>query len=79
MEKEENEESKHCLKNIFHILEEFIAAGNTELKPSSANLGVNMFKIEGFQVPQPLGRGKTVRNPHVFQLLINLFNKVIIK
>jgi hypothetical protein len=35
-----------------------------------------MFKIEGFQLPQPVGEGFTVRNTHAFQLLLNIFNKV---
>ncbi len=34
-----------------------------------------MFRIEGFQVPEPLGKGRTVRNPQVFQLLLNIFNR----
>lgn len=60
---------------MFFVLEEFIAAGFSELRPSGANLGVKMFKIEGFQVPEPLGKGRTVRNPQVFQLLLNIFNR----
>ena len=35
-----------------------------------------MFKIEGFQVPQPTGKGRTVRNPLAFQTIITIFNKV---
>jgi hypothetical protein len=64
------------LKNLFICIDEFTAAGFTEMKPVCTNLNTNMFKIEGFQVPQPAGQGRTVRNTHAFQLLLSIFNKV---
>ena len=75
MESEESAEAKSAIKTLFYVLEEFIAAGSNELKLSNSNLGINMFKIEGFQIPEPMGKGRTVRNTHVFQLLINVFNR----
>ena len=54
----------------------FTSAGFNEIKPVYANLNTNMFKIEGFQLPQPVGEGFTVRNTHAFQLILNIFNKV---
>ncbi|CAF0832439.1 unnamed protein product, partial [Brachionus calyciflorus] len=68
------EECRHVLKNLFFTLEEFVSAGSIELKPNSTN--VNMFKIEGFQVPQPQGKGRTVRNIYAFQCLLHIFNRV---
>jgi hypothetical protein len=65
------------LRRLFNSLEELVYAGFAEIKPVISNLNTNMFKIDGFQVPQPLGRGKTVRNTLAFQCLLNLFNKVI--
>ena len=56
-------------------MEEFASAGFYELKPTASNLNTNMFKIDGFQVPQPMGKGRTVRNTLAFQSLLNVFNK----
>ena len=67
----------NVLKRLFYALEELVYAGYIEIKPNVSNLNTNVFKIDGFQVPQPVGRGKTVRNPLAFQCLLNLFNKVI--
>ena len=76
LDKESTDEARSALKTIFYILIEFTSAGFNELRPTaSTNLGVNMFRIEGFQVPEPLGKGKTVRNPQVFQLFLNIFNR----
>lgn len=65
------------LRRLFLALEELVYSGYVELKPVVSNLNTNVFKIDGFQVPQPLGRGKTVRNTLAFQCLLNLFNKVL--
>ena len=67
----------NVLKRLFYALEELVYAGYIEIKPNVSNLNTNVFKIDGFQVPQPVGRGKTVRNPLAFQCLLNLFNKVL--
>ena len=64
------------LRRLFLALEELVYSGFVEIKPVVSNLNTNVFKIDGFQVPQPLGRGKTVRNTLAFQCLLNLFNKV---
>lgn len=75
LEREGTHEAKVALKNLFITIEDFTAAGFNEMKPVYANLNTNMFKIDGFQVPQPAGLGRTVRNTHAFQLLLNIFNK----
>lgn len=64
------------LRRLFLAIEELVYSGFVEIKPIVSNLNTNVFKIDGFQVPQPLGRGKTVRNTLAFQCLLNLFNKV---
>lgn len=75
LEKENTNEAKLALRNLFFCVEEFMSAGFNELKPSSSNINTNMFKIEGFQIPQPIGKGRTVRNTNAFQCLLNIFNK----
>jgi WD repeat and FYVE domain-containing protein 3 len=75
IEKENNDEAKNNLKNLFYAIEEFISAGSVELKPIGTNINTNIFKIEGFKVPQPIGKGRTLRNIHAFQCILNLFNK----
>lgn len=77
MEKENRDDAnKSALKNLFYCLEEFVYAGYNELKLSNSNVNTNMFKIEGFQIPQPMGKGRTVRNTHAFQCLLHIFNRV---
>lgn len=78
LEKENRDDTKHTLKSLFYALEEFVSAGSVELKPTSSNLNTNMFKIEGFQIPQPQGKGRTVRNTNAFQCLLHIFNRVYI-
>lgn len=70
LEKETSDEARNALKTLFFVLEEFIAAGFNELRPSGANLGVNMFKIEGFQVPEPIGKGRTVSVINFYTLFV---------
>jgi len=78
LEKETSDEAKNALKTLFFVLEEFIAAGFNELKPSGTNLGINMFKIDGFQVPEPVGKGRTVSfGFELFLLLIDIYITVI--
>jgi hypothetical protein len=74
LEKENKDECRVELRNLFFCLEEFCSAGFNELKLNNSNIG--MFKIEGFQVPQPCGKGRTVRNPLAFQTILTIFNKV---
>ena len=76
LEKENTDETRVAMKNLLICLEDFVTAGFIELKPSNPNLNTNMFKIDGFQLPQSQGRGRTVRNTHGFQSLLNIFNKV---
>ena len=61
------------LKKLLAELDEFTLAGFDELKISHANL--NKFKMDGFQMPEPKGEGKTIRNVHAFQAFIYLFNR----
>ena len=76
LEKENANETNMALRNLFFCIEEFVSAGFTELKLTSSNLNTNMFKLEGFKMPEPQsGKGKTVRNTHAFQCLLNIFNK----
>ena len=83
LEREDREETRLALKNLIYCVEEFVAAGCSELKLSAASVSATMFKIEGFQMPQPSPpspantdrSGRTVRNIYAFQCLINIFNR----
>lgn len=75
LEKEySKDECRRALRNLFFTIEEFVSSGSIELKPNSTNLA--MFKIDGFQMPQPHGKGRTVRNIYAFQCLLHMFNRV---
>ncbi len=74
LEKEKFMEQKVC-RDYFYCLEEFVTAGHVELKFSSTNSNASMFKVDGFRIPEPSGKGRTVRNLLAFQSLLNIFNK----
>jgi len=76
LEKENTPEASSALRNLFFCIEEFVAAGFSELKITSSNLNTNMFKLEGFKMPESQAdKGRSVRNIHAFQCLLNIFNK----
>lgn len=45
--------------------------GYMELKPSQASMG-SLFQLQGFNLPQPSGRGTSVRNIQAFQVNITI-------
>jgi hypothetical protein len=84
LEREDREDARLALKNLIYCVEELVSAGHTELKVGPSSASSTMFKVEGFQMPQPPSSspngansraGRTVRNIYAFQCLVNIFNK----
>jgi hypothetical protein len=89
LEREDREDTRLVLKNLVYCIEELVSAGHAELKVGPSSASSTMFKMEGFQMPQPppppptpptptqssSRAGRTVRNIYAFQCLVNIFNK----
>ncbi|KAK2144414.1 hypothetical protein LSH36_759g01017 [Paralvinella palmiformis] len=75
MEKNESEEAIQALRNLVLLVGSLTTCGYMELKPSTASAG-SLFKIPGFTIPQPAGKGVSVRNIQAFQVLQSVFLKV---
>ena len=56
MEKNESEEAIQALRNLVLLVGSLTTCGYMELKPSTASAG-SLFKIPGFTIPQPAGKG----------------------
>ena len=78
-----DESARAQLRQLFFCLEEFVSAGNVELKMSGGGASGggggggagSMFQASTFRPPQPNGKGRTVRNISAVQSLFNIFNK----
>ncbi|RZF45662.1 hypothetical protein LSTR_LSTR010613 [Laodelphax striatellus] len=74
LEQEKPPESTEAIRNLVLMIASLSMCGYTELKPSPASMG-SLFQILGFTLPQPAGRGASVRNIHAFQVLQTVFLK----
>ncbi|XP_070185825.1 WD repeat and FYVE domain-containing protein 3-like isoform X2 [Littorina saxatilis] len=74
LEKEESEESVQALRNLVLLVGSLTTCGFTELLPTTSNSG-SLFHLPGFVVPQPTGKGVSVRNIQAFHVLQSVFIK----
>ncbi|XP_061175428.1 WD repeat and FYVE domain-containing protein 3-like isoform X2 [Saccostrea echinata] len=74
LEKDDGEESQQALRNLVLLMGTLTTSGHSEIKPSQACSG-SLFKMPGFSVPQPVGKGVSVRNIQAFQVLQSVFLK----
>ncbi|XP_076326045.1 WD repeat and FYVE domain containing 3 bchs isoform X2 [Tachypleus tridentatus] len=74
LERETSLEACEALRNLILLLASLTTCGFFELKPSHATSG-SLFQIPGFVLPQPMGRGTSVRNIQAFQVLLTTFVK----
>uniref|UniRef100_H3A016 Alfy-like armadillo-like repeat domain-containing protein n=1 Tax=Latimeria chalumnae TaxID=7897 RepID=H3A016_LATCH len=74
LEQAKEADSKDALKDLVNLVTSLTTYGVTELKPAGITAGVP-FLLPGFIVPQPVGKGHTVRNIQAFSILQNAFLK----
>uniref|UniRef100_A0A673H369 WD repeat and FYVE domain-containing protein 3-like n=1 Tax=Sinocyclocheilus rhinocerous TaxID=307959 RepID=A0A673H369_9TELE len=74
LEQAKEEESKDALKDLVNLVTALTTYGVSELKPAGLTTGAP-FLLPGFVVPQPSGKGHTVRNIQAFSVLQNAFLK----
>ncbi|KAM9447222.1 WD repeat and FYVE domain-containing protein 3 isoform 4-T5 [Clarias gariepinus] len=74
LEQAKEDESKDALKDLVNLVTALTTYGVSELKPAGLTTGAP-FLLPGFVVPQPSGKGHTVRNIQAFSVLQNAFLK----
>ncbi|XP_054466267.1 WD repeat and FYVE domain-containing protein 3 [Anoplopoma fimbria] len=72
LEQSKEDESKDALKDLVNLVTCLTTYGVTELKPAGLTTGAP-FLLPGFVLPQPSGKGHTVRNIQAFSVLQNAF------
>ncbi|KAG1679752.1 WD repeat and FYVE domain-containing protein 3 [Nymphon striatum] len=74
LEQDGSQEAVDALRNLLLLVSTLSMCGYIELKPSQASIA-SLYQISGFQLPQPLGQGISVRNIQAFQVLQSVFLK----
>ncbi|XP_013358184.1 PREDICTED: WD repeat and FYVE domain-containing protein 3 isoform X7 [Chinchilla lanigera] len=74
LEQAKEAESKDALKDLVNLITSLTTYGVNELKPAGLTTGAP-FLLPGFVVPQPAGKGHSVRNIQAFAVLQNAFLK----
>ncbi|XP_062307477.1 WD repeat and FYVE domain-containing protein 3 isoform X2 [Osmerus eperlanus] len=72
LEQAKEEESQDALKELVSLVTCLTTYGVCELKPAGLTTGAP-FLLPGFVLPQPSGKGHTVRNIHAFCVLQSAF------
>ncbi|XP_039614451.1 WD repeat and FYVE domain-containing protein 3 isoform X3 [Polypterus senegalus] len=74
LEQAKEDDSKDALKDLVNLVTSLTTYGVGELKTTGVTTGAP-FLLPGFAVPQPAGKGHTVRNIQAFSVLQNAFLK----
>ncbi|KAJ4438846.1 hypothetical protein ANN_14799 [Periplaneta americana] len=74
LEHDSSAESQEAIRNLVLMVASLTMCGYKELQPSHASMG-SLFQMMGFTLPQPSGRGASVRNIQAFQVLQSVFLK----
>ncbi|GLG99384.1 Neurobeachin [Gryllus bimaculatus] len=74
LEHDSSAESQEAIRNLVLMVASLSMCGHIELRPSQASMG-SLFQMLGFILPQPSGRGASVRNIQAFQVLQSVFLK----
>ncbi|XP_045140276.1 WD repeat and FYVE domain-containing protein 3 [Echinops telfairi] len=74
LEQAKEAESKDALKDLVNLITSLTTYGVNEIKPAGITTGAP-FLLPGFAVPQPAGKGHSVRNIQAFAVLQNAFLK----
>ncbi|CAG9859319.1 unnamed protein product [Phyllotreta striolata] len=73
-ENDNSSEAQETIRNLVLMVTSLCMCGYLELKPSQASTG-SLFQMQGFILPQPSGRGTSVRNIQSFHVLQSTFIK----
>ncbi|XP_040603461.1 WD repeat and FYVE domain-containing protein 3 isoform X4 [Mesocricetus auratus] len=74
LEQAKEAECRDALKDLVNLVTSLTTYGVSELKPAGVTTGAP-FLLPGFAVPQPAGKGHSVRNIQAFAVLQNAFLK----
>ncbi|KAJ8919114.1 hypothetical protein NQ315_012099 [Exocentrus adspersus] len=74
LENDKSSEAQESIRNLVLMVTSLCMCGYIELKPSQASTG-SLFQMQGFILPQPSGRGTSVRNIQAFHVLQSTFLK----
>ncbi|CAH0558995.1 unnamed protein product [Brassicogethes aeneus] len=74
LESEKSNEAHESIRNLVLMVTSLCMCGYLEMKPSQASTG-SLFQMQGFVLPQPSGRGTSVRNIQAFHVLQSTFLK----
>ncbi|CAO2639174.1 WD repeat and FYVE domain-containing protein 3 [Lemmus lemmus] len=74
LEQAKEAECRDALKGLVNLVTSLTTYGVSELKPAGVTTGAP-FLLPGFAVPQPAGKGHSVRNIQAFAVLQNAFLK----
>ena len=75
-EADSSTESQEALRNLVFLISSLSQVGFTEIRPAAGSGSTgSLFQLPGFSVPQPSGKGSSVRNVMAFQVLHNAFLK----
>ncbi|XP_065351177.1 WD repeat and FYVE domain-containing protein 3 [Cloeon dipterum] len=74
LEQDPSKDNQDAIRNLVLLVASLTMCGHNELHPSQASVG-SLFRIMGFLLPQPTGRGASVRNIQAFQVLQTVFLK----
>lgn len=67
LENERSSEAQESVRNLVLMITSLCMCGYVELKPSQAATG-SLFQLQGFTLPQPSGKGTSVRNVQSFHV-----------
>lgn len=67
LENEKSNEAQEAVRNLVVMVTSLCMCGYIDLKPSQASMG-SLFQMPGFVLPQPSGRGTSVRNIQAFHV-----------
>ncbi|XP_055450614.1 WD repeat and FYVE domain-containing protein 3 isoform X6 [Psammomys obesus] len=74
LEQAKEADCRDALKDLVNLVTSLTTYGVSELKPAGVSTGAP-FLLPGFAVPQPAGKGHSVRNIQAFAVLQNAFLK----
>ncbi|XP_018321850.1 WD repeat and FYVE domain-containing protein 3 [Agrilus planipennis] len=74
LENDKSNEAQEAVRNLILMITSLCTYGFMELKPSHASTG-SLFQMKGFMLPQPSGKGTSVRNIQAFNVLQTTFLK----
>ncbi|KAK2725772.1 hypothetical protein QYM36_000305, partial [Artemia franciscana] len=73
VENDSSAEAQEAVRNLVLLVASLATCGFSEIRPSPGAGAGSIFQMPGFTVPQPAGRGGSIRNIQAFQVLQTVF------